>query len=48
VSAIFGQRIRAGTGSGGNVALVEEEEKANDKPNGGDFFRRIVSLSAFQ
>jgi hypothetical protein len=29
------------------VALVEEEEEANDEPNGGDFFRLIVSFNAF-
>jgi hypothetical protein len=45
--AIFGRGIRAGIGSGGNVALDEEEEEANDEPNGGDFFRLIVSFSAF-
>jgi hypothetical protein len=32
---------------GGNEALVEEEEEANDEPNEGDFFRLIVSFSAF-
>jgi hypothetical protein len=33
-------------GSGRNEALAEKVE-AKDEPNGGDFFRLIVSFSAF-
>jgi hypothetical protein len=46
--AIFGRGIHAVIGSaGGNEALAEEEVEVNDEKNGGDFFRQIVSFSAF-